>query len=254
MAEIDELMDRYYAWLRDKTALKRLDKWTEITAPYLDRNNDYLQVYLRKTDDGYYITDDGATVAGLLAEGCALESPKRQKLLKTTLAGYGVSEEDNGKLTVRATADNFALKKHSLIQAMLAVGDMFYLAEPHITSLFMEDVRAWLDLSDVRYSENISFIGRSGFARKFDFLIPKSRTSPERVIKTINNPARHAADAIILDWLDTREARPEHSKLYAFVNDNEREVSSNVIEALDRYEITSVLWTHRHEVTQALAA
>lgn len=252
MAEIDDLMERYYAWLRDKTAWKKLDKWTEITSPYLDRNNDYLQLYLRKADDGYHLTDDGATLDGLIAEGCTLDSPKRQKLLKMTLAGYGVTE-DKGKLTVRATADNFALKKHSLIQAMLAVGDMFYLAEPHVASLFMEDVRAWLDLSDVRYSENVSFIGRSGFARKFDFLIPKSRVAPERVIKTINNPVRHAADSIILDWLDTREARPEESQLYAFVNDNERDVSSNVVEALTSYEIKPVLWSHRQEAMQALA-
>lgn len=53
MAEIDDLIDRYYTWLRDKTAWRTLDKWTEITAPYLDRNNDYLQIYLKKADDGY---------------------------------------------------------------------------------------------------------------------------------------------------------------------------------------------------------
>ena len=72
MAEIDELMDRYYSWLRDKTAWKKLDKWTEITAPYLDRNNDYLQVYLTKADDGYFLTDDGATIDGLLPKAARL--------------------------------------------------------------------------------------------------------------------------------------------------------------------------------------
>lgn len=253
MAEINDLIDRYYTWLRDKTAWRALDKWTEITAPYLDRNNDYLQIYLKKADDGYLLTDDGVTIDGLLAEGCTLDSPKRQKLLRTTLAGYGVVE-DRGKLTVKATADNFALKKHSLVQAMLAVGDMFYLAEAHVATLFMEDVRAWLDLFDVRYAENVSFIGRSGFARKFDFLIPKSRQAPERVIKTINNPVRHAADSIIMDWIDTKEVRPDDSRLYAFVNDNDRNVSSTVIDALTSYEITPVLWSHRAEIQHALAA
>ena len=27
---------------------KKHDAWTEITAPYLDRNNDYLQIYLSR--------------------------------------------------------------------------------------------------------------------------------------------------------------------------------------------------------------
>ena len=253
MSEIDDLTARYYAWLRDKTALKRHNEWTEITAPYLDRNNDYIQIYLRKENAGFLLTDDGSTIDGLLADGCSLDSPKRQKLLRLTLGGHGVSE-DRGRLFVHATPDNFALKKHSLVQAMLSVGDMFFLAEPHVASLFMEDVRNWLNASDIRYSEGVSFIGKSGFTRKFDFVIPKSRSAPERIIKTINNPVKNSADSIIMDWLDTREQRPDKSLAYAFINDNERQVSSGVTEALEQYEIKPVTWTKRDNAMAELAA
>ena len=253
MSDVEALMDSYYAWLRDKTAWKKHESWTEITAPYLDRNNDYLQIYLKADNGGYVLTDDGSTIDGLLSEGCSLDSPKRKALLKMTLAGHGVTEE-NGRLTAHATPDNFAWKKHSLVQAMLAVGDMFFLAEPHVASLFMEDVRDWLDVSDVRYSAQVSFIGHSGFARKFDFLIPKSKAAPERVVKTINNPVRQAADSIIMDWLDTREVRPETSRLYAFINDNHRDVSSGVVDALASYKIKPILWSNRQEAKQELAA
>ncbi|MDA0344959.1 MAG: DUF1829 domain-containing protein [Proteobacteria bacterium] len=253
MTDITPLIDKYYSWLKDKTAWKTIDKWVEITAPYLDRNNDYIQIYLKKTDDGFLLTDDGATLLGLRQEGCSLDSPKRQKLLTLTLNGYGVSIE-NDKLQVKATPDNFALRKHSLVQAVLAVNDMFYLAEPHVASLFFEDVRNWLDLSDIRYSEQISFIGRSGYARKFDFLISKSSKAPERIIKTINNPIRNSADSIIVDWVDTKDVRPENSKAYAFVNDNERNVSSNVLDALNSYEIKPILWSGREQFREELAA
>lgn len=253
MTDMNLLIDKYYAWLKDKTAWKNVNSWVEITAPYLDRNNDYIQIYLKKTEDGYHLTDDGSTLNGLLQEGCALDSPKRQKLLKMTLNGYGVTEE-SGKLEVRATPDNFALRKHSLLQAILAVNDMFYLAEPHVASLFFEDVRNWLDASDVRYSEQISFIGRSGYARKFDFLITKSSKAPERILKTINNPVRNSADSIIIDWVDTKEVRPENSKAYAVINDNERAVSSNVLDALNSYEIKPILWSQRAEYQAELAA
>ena len=253
MSDVETLMDSYYAWLRDKTTWKKHEAWTEITAPYLDRNNDYLQIYLKAENGGYVLTDDGSIIDGLLSEGCSLDSPKRRSLLKMTLAGHGVAEED-GRLTVHATPDNFAWKKHSLVQAMLAVGDMFFLAEPHIASLFMEDVRDWLDASEVRYSAQVSFIGHSGFARKFDFLIPKSKAAPERVVKTINNPVRQSADSIIMDWLDTREVRPESSQLYAFINDNHRDVSSGVIDALGSYKIKPVLWSHRSAAALELAA
>ena len=253
MTDIAPLMDKYYAWLKDKTAWKNIDKWVEITAPYIDRNNDYIQIYLKKTDEGYLLTDDGATIMGLKQEGCALDSPKRKELLGLTLNGYGVSLVDD-KLQVTATADNFALRKHSLVQAVLAVNDMFYLAEPHVASLFFEDVRNWLDISDIRYSEQISFIGRSGYARKFDFLISKSSRAPERIIKTINNPVRNSADSIIVDWVDTKEARPENSKAYAFINDNDRNVSGNVLDALNSYEIKPILWSAREQFRAELAA
>ncbi len=252
MTDINPLIDKYYAWLKDKTAWKTIDKWVEITAPYIDRNNDYIQIYLKKTDDGYLLTDDGDTILGLQQEGCLLDSPKRKKLLSLTLNGYGITEK-NGKLQVKATADNFALRKHSLIQAVLAVNDMFYLAEPHVASLFFEDVRNWLDLSDIRYSEQISFIGRSGYARKFDFLISKSSEAPERIIKTINNPMRNSADSIIMDWVDTKQQRPDNSKAYAFINDN-GSVSSNILDALNSYEIKPIMWRNRDQYKGELAA
>ena len=47
MEEIKTLMDQYVAWLRSKTTLRQVADWIEITTPYLDRHNDYLQIYAR---------------------------------------------------------------------------------------------------------------------------------------------------------------------------------------------------------------
>ena len=254
MIDMTSLMDKYYSWLRDKAAWKSVNNWIEITAPYLDRNNDYIQIYLKKNDDGFLLTDDGATIWGLKEEGCLLDTPKRQKILQMTIKGFGVSIEDD-RLSVIATQENFALRKHSLLQAILAINDMFYLAESHIKSLFFEDVRNWMDESSIRYSQNVSFYGKSGYTRNFDFLISKSKDAPERIVKTINNPTtRNSADSIIIDWLDTKETRPEESKAYAFVNDNDRKVSGNVMEALNSYDIVPILWTKRQEHMIELAS
>lgn len=253
MNDIEKLLDKYYGWLRDKTAWKHFDKWSEITTPYIDRHNDYIQIYLKKEGDDFILTDDGSTILGLQQEGCSLDSPKRKKLLELTLNGFGVELKED-TLNIRSSSDNFSLKKHNLIQAILAVNDMFYLAEPHVASLFFEDVRNWLDDSDIRYSEGVSFIGKSGYARKFDFLITKSKTAPERIIKTVNNPVKNNADAVIMDWLDTKEIRPPNSQAYVFLNDNERNVSGNVIDALTSYNIQSVRWSERENYKERLAA
>ena len=193
--EIQRLLDDYAAWLRDKTTLRQIDDWVEITTPYLDRHNDCIQIYARKQNSGFVLTDDRYTIGDLEQSGCKLDSPKRQELLRMTLNGFGVRDR-HGALEVHASPTDFALRKHNLVQAMLAVNDMFFLATPMVASLFYEDVVSWLDLHEVRYTPNVKFTGKSGYDHVFDFVIPKSRTQPERILKTINRPSRDTAQVV----------------------------------------------------------
>lgn len=251
--DIQRLMDAYHAWLKDRTALRQIDQWVEITTPYLDRHNDYVQIYATKANGGFILTDDGHTIDDLEQNGCKLESPKRQALLRMTLNGFGVQIDGNA-LQVHASPDNFALRKHNLLQAMLAVNDMFYLAVPMVANLFYEDVVTWLDLHAVRYTPKVKFTGKTGYDHLFDFVIPKSPQQPERVVQAINRPNRDTAQAVILAWIDTREVRASDSRAYALLNDSEQPVSPGVLDALRSYDVRPVAWSQREEVRQELAA
>ena len=252
--DIQKLLDDYSRWLKDRTVLKKItDDWVEITTPHLDRHNDCLQIYAAKEGNGYQLTDDGYIINDLINSGCSLDSPKRQELLKTALAGFGVVL-DGEQMIVHATPENFSLKKHNIIQAMLAVNDLFYLSSPHIASLFYEDVTSWLDLSDIRYTPNIKFTGKSGYDHMFDFVIPKSKVQPERIVQAVSNPKKDSAEALVFKWLDTKETRTPDSKLYAILNDSNATVSLSVIDALKSYDLTPVLWSEREGARDQLAA
>jgi len=251
--DIQRLLDAYHAWLKDKTVLRQIDQWIEITTPYLDRHNDYIQIYAKKTSGGFVLTDDGYTINDLEQSGCKLQSPKRQDLLKMTLNRFGVQLHDNA-LEVHASPDNFALRKHNLVQAMLAVNDMFYLAVPMVASLFYEDVVAWLDVHDIRYTPKVKFTGKTGYDHLFDFVIPKFRQHPERIIQTINRPNRDTAQAVVLSWIDTKEVRSLDSRAYALLNDSEQPVSPAVLEALRNYDVHPVPWSQRKSVREELVA
>lgn len=254
IVDVQQLIDDYVAWLKDKTKLREVgNDWIEITTPHLDRHNDYLQLYAKAQGDGIVLTDDGYIIEDLIHSGCKLDSPKRQSLLRMTLAGFGVQEHE-GRLEVRATTDSFALRKHSLVQAMLAVNDLFYLAAPMVASLFYEDVVAWLDACDIRYTPKIKFTGKSGFDHLFDFVIPKSRRKPERIIQAITRPSRDTAEATAFKWSDTKDVRAADSKAYAFLNDQEQRVAAGVVDALENYDISAVLWSNRDSVRDELAA
>jgi hypothetical protein len=251
--DIQRLLDAYHAWLKDKTALRQVDDWIEITTPYLDRHNDYIQIYAKKSNRGFVLTDDGYTLNDLEQSGCKLQSQKRQDLLKMTLNGFGVQLRDHA-LEVHASPDNFPLRKHNLVQAMLAVNDMFYLAVPMVASLFYEDVVAWLDVHDIRYTPKVKFTGKTGYDHLFDFVIPKSRRQPERIIQTINRPNRDTAQAVVLSWIDTKEVRSADSRAYALLNDSEQPFSPNVLDALRSYDVRPVPWSQRESVREELAA
>ncbi|MBI1849040.1 MAG: DUF1829 domain-containing protein [Planctomycetes bacterium] len=251
--EIQRLLDAYHAWLKDKTALRQIDQWIEITTPYLDRHNDYIQIYAKKTNGGFVLTDDNYTINDLEQSGCKLESAKRQDLLKLTLSGFGVQLRD-GALEVHASPDNFGMRKHNLVQAILAVNDMFCLAAPVVTSLFYEDVVAWLEVHDIRYTPKVKFTGKTGYDHLFDFVIPKSRRQPERIIQAINRPNRDTAQSVVLSWIDTKEVRSADSRAYALLNDAEQSVSPNVLDALRSYDVQPVPWSQRESVREQLVA
>lgn len=252
--EIQRLIEQYTVWLKDKTVLREINEdWVEITTPHLDRHNDCLQFYIRKEDNGYVLSDDGYIINDLINSGCALDTPKRKELLKTTLAGFGV-QLNGEELLLKATPENFSLKKHNFLQAMLAVNDLFFLASPYVSSLFYEDVTQWLDLADIRYTPKVKFTGKSGYDHMFDFIVPKSRKQPERIIQAINSPKKDAAEAMVFKWLDTKDVRPAEAQLFAFLNDSANDVSHSVIDAFKNYDLTPVLWSKREDVRELLVA
>jgi hypothetical protein len=254
VAEIEKLLNDYRAWLKDKTMLREVDgQWVEITTPYLDRHNDALQIYARQENGGYLLSDDTYVIRDLEACGCNLNTDKRQDLLRMTLGGFGV-KLNRGALEIHATAQTFPLRKHNLIQAMLAVNDLFYLAKPLVDSLFLEDVVAWLDANDIRNTPEVRFTGISGFDHNFNFVIPKSRKQPERIVQAINRPTRDNAEAFIYAWSDTREVRPLESKAYAVLNDAEQPIPDGVSSAFLNYQIQPIPWSKRVEVVTELAA
>jgi hypothetical protein len=246
ITDITNLMHTYYDWLRDKTAVTAIDgEWSVITTPYLDRHNDYLQLYVRPTlTGGLELSDDGYTIADLASTGCDLQTPRRTQLLQTTLNGLGVNRIGD-TLTVHCTYDQFANKKHHLVQAMLAVNDIFYTATANQPSIFIDDVSRWLDSHEVRYTSHIKLTGTSGLDHVFDFVIPKSRQAPERLVQVINHPNNDATKLTLFQFTDIRTRRTTDSTCIVLIND-EHTIRSSIIDSFHTYDITTMLWSARH--------
>lgn len=251
--ECQTLIDAYVEWLRTGLTVEPVGEAYELTTPFLDRHNDHVQVYAERTNGRIQLTDDGHTLSDLRTSGFELDMPKRRQVFETTLNGFGVRTQ-SGELVVDASERTLGQRTHSLIQAMLAVNDMFVLAQPRVASFFLEDVKEFLDESEVRYSERVKIVGKSGFDPLVEFLIPPSKAAPERFLQAINAPTRGTVSLTLFGLNDILDARGSETKAYAFLNYRDREVPGDVIEALDAYSVTAALWSERDAHAGALAA
>lgn len=250
--ELKQYHDSYIQWLKDKTCLKNIDNnVVEITTPHLDRHNDCLQFYVERIGDDLIFSDGGYILDDLETSGVLFNTPKRKALLQQVLDGFGVNIHDNCLIT-KANAQNFSVRKNNFIQAMLAVGDMFVLSSSSIANFFFEDVQYWLDDNGIRYLSNINLIGKSGFNFNFDFAIPHSKNSPERLLHTINNPSKSNIEHILFGWSDTKETRRDDTMLYVALNDNDTPIGDNAKQSLLNYNITPIIWSDRQQVISQL--
>lgn len=250
--ECKKLIEDYLSWLRKGLEVEALEGACELTTPFLDRHNDHLQVYARTEAGKVILTDDGYILSDLRTSGLEMTTEKRQAVLEAILNGFGVRRE-GGELVVEASRRNVGQRMHSLVQAMLSVSDMFVMAQQRVATFFWEDVREFLDQHEVRYSPRVKIAGKSGFDHAIDFLVPKSRKRPERLVQAINAPNKSTVSSLLFLVEDTRESREPNSEAYAFLNDRDRDVGGDVIEALEAYAVKPALWSRRQEYVEALA-
>lgn len=247
-----DFVTSYLAWLKSQFSCRQTDRCTEITTPFLDHHNDQIQIYAVPTVDGWSLTDAGETLSDLEMSGVRFESAKRKAQLHEVLQGFGVTLRD-GELTVSADTQSQSQQMNNLIQAVLAVNDFFCLAQPSVYQFFTEDVSQWLDEKAIRFSPQVAFSGKSTLSHHYDFLIPKSKQSPERLLKVMNTPSRDYAKQVAFSWIDTRETRLTASECFVLLNDAEG-IPSGVLTSFKQYDIVPVPWGEREQFTERLAS
>ena len=253
LRDCQNLVNSYIEWLRQKISVEDINGICEITTPFLDRHNDHLQIYVKKSDSGLILTDDSYTITDLQLSGLELKTEKRRQILLSILNGFGVQLHGD-ELIVEAREDNFPQKKHNLLQAILAINDLWTMTEPMVASLFREDVERFLRSHEIRFTPTVKFTGKSGLDHSFDFVIPSSQLKPERILRAINSPSRQNISLLIFSWTEIEKVRASDSTAYGVLNDTEKQVSPDLVNALQQYNIKSLQWSSREEYIQELAS
>lgn len=127
MSWIDECINGYYNWLRDRTevATDPQTGWAMISTPFPALFGDTVNIYIKKEGNKYLLSDDGETVSNLQNIGIDIvRSQKKKAWRDEMLVNYGLVVNGD-ELTITANKDNLFQKKHSL---MCAISDLYSLA------------------------------------------------------------------------------------------------------------------------------
>lgn len=243
-------MNDYYAFLKEKTLVtaSTSSDWVEISTPFVGLFNDTVDIYAKKEGNKIILSDDGNTLRDLELSGLEISrSPKRKEILDRILITYGV-RISNDELTTEATERDFPQKKLNLIAAISETADMYYLARHTVSSVFREDVKAYLDEQELIYTPYFISKGSTGLEFTFDFQIAYRNT--EIVIKSFNSINKMNLPHFLFTWEDIKKVREQQTQKeligLAVINDVDREVSEEYLSALDSKRAQHILWSQRH--------
>ncbi len=249
MTWINEHIAEYYKWLKDRTIVLSDENsgWTLVNTPFVGLFNDHIELYAKKDHDLITLTDNGETFHNLDLTGLSVSrSAKRRELVEAILLNYGIQAKGE-ELSVECNAGNFAQKKHNLLTAVLELNDLYVLSEHNVASIFKEDVRQYLDELNIIYTADFISKGTTGLEFTFDFQI--SKRNEEIVIKSFNSFNKTNLPVFLFSWEDIKPVRERASKktvrAVAIVNDENKDVKSEFIDALNAKKADHIVWSQR---------
>lgn len=252
--DIKKMIDSYTDWLNKSISFEKIGEYYEITTPYLDRFNDYLQIYVKQVDEDHiFFTDDGYIIGNLIA--CGMQFKKnstKQRILEKTIRNYGLTLQGE-EITTTSAIKDFPQKKHMMVQAMLLIDNMFELRKSNVKSLFLEDVTTFFDENEIYYTRDFSIIGKTRNVYTYDFHFQRNRAnSTDRFCRVINHLNKSIRDATIFNWIDTKEAREDKGTLITIIND-ENKVNDKDLQAFENYDIITVPFSSISEYQSVFA-
>jgi len=254
---VRNLVKNYYEWLINKADVLALEgsDWVLVGTPFENFMGDLIDLYIKVNGDEIIISDRGETLSNLEFAGIEINrSKKRKEIFESILASYGVMS-DGEEIFVKTSEKDFVKRKHQLIQAILQINDMFFLSREHITSIFKEDVRRFLeDELEIPVAQDIILRGKSGLEFNIDFFITTKKS--EKMLKASNSVNKSLVATFLFAWEDVKEIRAKKKPLEAImiINDTDRKISEDYLSALKQKGADYILWSKRYEEADKLIA
>jgi hypothetical protein len=246
--DIKKMINDYAEWLKKEISIATFGQYTEITTPYMDRFNDYLQIYAKMNSDGTLtLTDDGYIIGNLISSGINFKKgSKRFNALMSIARKFNVAILNGEEITTSVTPDNFPQAKNMMVQAMLSIDDLFVVSPENVKEMFLEDIETYFNANDIFFTKDFSLLGKTGTIYTYDFHFQRTKQRPERFCRGINRLTISKRDLALFNWVDTQEKRKDSSELIVIYND-EHPVTDEVLRGFTNYGVIIVPFSERQK-------
>ena len=141
---MQNVRNAYLNWLKEKIPVKEIKKikfkqingLIEITTPFLDRNNDWIQIYIWKTknytgNDIFILTDNGNTRVDLALAGINVLNHETQEIFQAILhEKFNMRFNGLGELSILCEKEEELPEKiHLLVEAIITISHLHFYDE-----------------------------------------------------------------------------------------------------------------------------
>lgn len=246
---VNTYVDDYYNWLREKTYIHNDNNtgWFLINTPFVGAFNDCIEIYAQKKGNNLFLSDNGETISNLELQGLSFQGSRRRKeILETILLNYGI-KNNRDELIIESSLEKFSQSKHNFLSAIIEINDLYVLSKHNVASVFKEDVRNFLEEKNIIFTPDFISKGTTGLEFNFDFQIAKMNS--EIVIKSFNTINKSNLPTFLFAWDDIKPVREKTTKkevkAVAIINDTDKEIKSEFIDALKSKNAEYILWSER---------
>ena len=112
------LSEKYLQWLTDNIQERKLDNgFIELSFPFLDNDNDHIQLYAKKISDGKYLLSDDYYLSGQMYDD---QKERAQRLIRATALQYQISVADDMELRSVCDEETLPQSIQSFVECLIS--------------------------------------------------------------------------------------------------------------------------------------
>lgn len=251
---VNELSGLYAKWNQENIQLNDHGDFIEIVTPYVDNHHDFIHVIMFYKNGNIILSDDGFTLSELaLFEIDYKKSQKRKDFLDQTLNSFGVKISPESELFIEVERiENYPKKLINFIQCIVRISDMLLTSRNTVTNIFFEEVFNLFEDYSIPFSSELGITGKTGNSQQFDFIIPKIKKRPEKIIKTVNKPSKDSFQMPLLSFLDIKDCR-QNSDFVVIANDHGSKIDDKFLTSLKNHDVQILSWSEKEKWIKDLA-